>query len=174
MKKHFQKIYNETGKKPFTLLNCLLCVIFPLIALTCSAILRHQNKNLGQAVLIGGIIIGLGMNFVLMLITFKKKGILLSLFTIAASYSFFLTLVFGPLISFFLHTGKTAADGKLGTNIASANYCFQAAMAATHSYPDAPSAKAHALKSTAHTAKKSAFDWFKYEEAPNIDFTILN
>lgn len=144
MKKYFQKVYNETHIKPFTFLNCFLCIFLPIIALIGGAVLMDSNEALGTTVMILGIVAGWGINLALLLVKFKGKGVGLFFLNILASIAFFFTFILWPLLKFCFHAGMAATNANLGNNTASIN----------------SSRKAGA---SVGSTKKSAFNWFEYE-----------
>ena len=142
IKKYFQKIYNETGKKPFTFLNCFLIIFLPLIFILGSAFLIADTEEVVVTATILGFVIGLGINLALLLVKFKGKGIGLFLLSVLASVLFFCSFILWPLLKIMVRAGGAVTQANLGNTTASVNASRR--MGATK-------------------GKKSALNWFEYE-----------
>lgn len=142
IKKYFQKLYNETGKKPFTFFNAFLVVFLPLIIFFGLGSTMATSEMDIPKFLILGIVVGLGLDLILVLVKFKGKGIALFFLHILASLLFFCTFILWPLLKFMVRSGSAANQANLGNVSASVN----------------ASKRAGATK-----GKKSALNWFEYE-----------
>ena len=145
IKKYFQKIYNETGKKPFTFLNAFLLTILPLVlgyfismALVSSIGEDEILIPIGFAIALA---VGCIIDFLLLLKNFKGKAVVLLLLNIVASLLFFITFILWPVLKFAFRAGMAATQSNLGNTTASVN----------------ASRRAGATK-----GKKSALNWFEY------------
>lgn len=143
IKIHFKKLYAETNVKPFTFLNCFLCIFLPVIGLILGAILMNNNEKLGAAVMILAVLGGWAGNFALLYKNFKAKGISLFFLNLLASIAFFFKLIIMPLFKVLVKIGAASTQANLGNTTASVNSSKQAGAA---------------LAST----KTSAFNWFEY------------
>ena len=136
MKSYFQKLYNQTGKKPFTFLNCALCVLIPVIFLL-------VNGTIDITVIF--ITVGcLVVNMVLQFVRFKSigKSIWLTVLNFLASIAFFCKFILFPFIGFFFKMSGAMTDVQMG-NFSAAN----------NNMNNARSGK----------VGLSAFNWFKYD-----------
>lgn len=144
MKKYFQKVYNETHVKPFTFLNCFLCIFLPIIALIGGVVLMDSNEALGTTVMILGIVVGWGINLALLLAKFKGKGVGLFFLNILASIAFFCTFILWPFIKYLMHSGNAAWQANMGNITESVN-------------------SSRKMGAVLASPKKSAFNWFQYD-----------
>ena len=144
IKNHFQKVYAETNVKPFTFLNCFLCIFLPVIGLILGAILMNNNEKLGVSVMILAVLGGWAGNFALLYKNFKAKGISLFFLNLLASIAFFFKLIIMPLFKALVKIGAASTRANLGNTTARVNSSNQAGAA---------------LAST----KTSAFNWFEYD-----------
>lgn len=142
IKKYFNKIYSETGKKPFTFLNCFLVVLLPLIFIFGSAFLIADTEEVVVPATIIGLVVSLGLNLVLLIVKFKGKAIGLFFLTVLASILFFCSFILWPILKFAFRAGSAATQANLGNTTASVN----------------ASRRAGATK-----GKKSALNWFEYD-----------
>ena len=150
IKNYFQKIYNETGKKPFTFLNCFLLIFLPIIALIGGAFMVDTNESLGYIIMILGVVVGWGVNLALLISKFQGKGIGLFFLSLLASLLFFCTFILWPAIKRGIHGGNAIWQANMGNITESVNSSRK--MGAVSANP-----------------KKSAFNWFEYDGYVWID-----
>jgi len=145
MKKYFQKIYNETGRKPFTFLNCFLCVFTPIIALILGYMINKSDPTPAIVLLIVITILSLAGNIFILFKRFNdvKRALLLALLNIFASIHFFCKLILFPLIKLAMRFSLGATQMQMG-NTAGASHTMSNATASAG-------------------VKTSAFNWFKYD-----------
>jgi len=144
MKKYFQKLYNETGVKPFTFLNCFLCILLPIIVLIIAACMQ-SNEVVILTFFIVGFVVGIAGNIFIQFRRFSdvKRAFLLTLLNFLASIHFFCKLIVFPLVKLFMNLAGSMTSIQTGN--------FQQAQSETD----------HALNSNG--AKLSAFNWFVYD-----------
>lgn len=143
MKKYFQKIYNETGKKPFTFLNCMLAVLLPIAIFIFSGVkLMDTNPNLGVTVMIGGTIVCWLINIIIWFVNYKNIGRVLALFflTMLASIAFFCKLILFPFIGLLFKIGSASTDIQTGNYAGASN-----------------------TMNSGGKVRTSAFSWFQYD-----------
>lgn len=145
MKSYYQKVYNETGKKPFTFLNCALCILIPVVVLIIVG--SSASADEGGKVMIVFIpvtILCIVGNAVLHYFKYKNigKAIWLTVLNLFASIAFFCKLILFPLIKFCFKMAGAMTDVQNG-NFTAAN----------NNMNNARSGK----------IKTSAFDWFRYD-----------
>ena len=145
MKSYFQKLYNKTGKKPFTFLNCALCLLIPIIVLI--VVGSQASASEGAKVMAVFIPVTVGCivgNIVLQFVRFKSigKAIWLTVLNFLASTAFFCKLILFPFIGFFFKMSGAMTDVQMG-NFSAAN----------NNMNNARSGK----------ARLSAFNWFQYD-----------
>lgn len=144
IKNYFQQVYDQTQIKPFTFLNCFLCIFLPVIGLVLGGFLSGNNARLGIAVMILSLLGGWIGNFVLLYQKFDKLAIRLFFLNILASIAFFSKLILLPWLKWSVKAAGAVFHANLGNVTASVN----------------SSKKAGAeLAST----KTSAFNWFEYD-----------
>lgn len=145
MKKYFQKLYNETGQKPFTFLNCFLCVFTPIIALILGYMIDKVDPTPAIILLIVVTILSLAANVFILFKRFNdiKRALLLALLNIFASLHFFCKLILFPLIKIAFRFAGAATQMQMG-NTAGASHTMGNATASAG-------------------IKTSAFNWFKYD-----------
>lgn len=144
IKDYFQNIYDQTQIKPFTFLNCFLCIFLPVIGLILGGYWLDRNATLGIAVMILLLLGGWVGNFVLLYTKFKETAIVLFVLNILASIAFFGKLILWPLIKAGIKSGKAAMEANWGNTTASVNASREAG-------------------ATLASTKTSAFNWFEYE-----------
>jgi len=78
IKKYFQNIYNQTGKKPFTFFNALLMILPVIIYL----VIAFSGADLDEAnkILLLSTLGCWGINFLITFLKFKATGIAIFLF----------------------------------------------------------------------------------------------
>ena len=145
MKKYFQKLYNETGQKPFTFLNCFLCVFTPIIALILGYMIDKVDPTPAIILLIVVTILSLAANVFILFKRFNdiKRALLLALLNNFASLHFFCKLILFPLIKIAFRFAGAATQMQMG-NTAGASHTMGNATASAG-------------------IKTSAFNWFKYD-----------
>lgn len=148
MKNYFQKIYNETGEKPFTFLNCALSILLPLViflvvGLNVSA--AEGNKVITISII--ALIVCWGIDIALLFHKFKdaKRTAILFFLGLLASVAFFCKLILFPLIKWIMNMSLSMTDVQTG-NFAGANN------------------KANRANAEAGGVKMSAFNWFVYDD----------
>lgn len=144
MKKYFQKLYNETGTKPFTFLNCFLIIFLPIVfAILAGVSGTNESKILILAIV--GFVLGLVGNTLIQFRRFSdvKKALWLTVLNLLASIHFFCKLILFPVIGFFINMSGAMTSMQAGN------------------YNQATSETNHAMK--AEGLKLSAFNWFKYD-----------
>lgn len=146
MKNYFQKLYNETGQKPFTFLNCLLSILLPFIVFLAVGL---NPPNGGTVMLATGIttLICWGINCFLLFKRFNDTKLVATCFFLGllASIAFFCKLILFPIIKLFfnLMTGASAVQtGDFARASAENNRAF----------------------ANFGSAKTSAFNWFIYDD----------
>lgn len=144
IKNYFQNIYNQTKIKPFTFLNCFLCIFLPVIGLILGAYLLNNNATLGIAVMILFLLGGWAGNFALLYTKFKTTAIPLFFLNILASIAFFGKLIVLPLIKAGIKGGKAVTQANMGNVTASVNASRESG-------------------ATLASTKTSALNWFEYE-----------
>lgn len=145
IKNYFQSVYNKTHKKPFTFLNCFLCIFLPVIGLILGAYLMDSSsEGLGMTVMILSVLVGWVCNFLLLFAKFKVTAIGIFFLNILASIAFFCKLILMPLLKVLFKVGVASTQANLGNTTASVN---------------ASRGAGASLSST----KTSAFNWFEYE-----------
>lgn len=144
IKNRFQEVYIQTHIKPFTFLNCFLCIFLPVIGLILGALMMGSNESLGKAVMILALLGGWIGNFVLLYKKFNKLAISLFFLNLLASIAFFGKLILLPLLKASIKFGSAALQSNLGNVTGSVNASKQGGAE---------------LAST----KMSAFNWFEYE-----------
>lgn len=144
IKIYFQKVYLETNIKPFTFLNCFLCIFLPVIGLILGALMMGSNESLGKAVMILSFLGGWIGNFVLLYKKFDKLAIGLFFLNLLASIAFFSKLILLPWLKASIKFGRAALQSNLGNVTGSVNASRQGGAE---------------LAST----KTSAFNWFEYD-----------
>ena len=144
IKNHFQRVYNQTNIKPFTFLNCFLCIFVPVIGLIAGMVLLGVNEALGIAVMIFGLLAGWAGNFLLLFKNFKAAAIGLFFLNLLASIAFFGKLILLPFLKASIKASRAVVQSNLGNVTASVNASRKggAELASTRS---------------------SAFNWFEYE-----------
>lgn len=145
MKSYFQKVYSETGKKPFTFLNCALCILIPIIVLIVVGSQASSSEGGDvMAIFIPVTILCIVGNAVMQYMRFQNvgKAVLLTFLNMLASIAFFCKLILFPLIKFAFKMMGAMSD------VQSGNYT-----AANNNMNNARSGQ----------IKTSAFDWFKYD-----------
>lgn len=140
IKKYFQNIYTQTGKKPFTFFNALLMILPFIIYL----VIAFSGVSLSEVngIFILSVLGCWGLNFLITFLKFKVKGIAVFLLSIIASLLFFISFILWPLLKFMVRSGSAVNQANLGNVSASVN----------------ASKRAGATK-----GKKSALNWFEYE-----------
>ncbi len=140
IKKYFQNIYNQTGKKPFTFFNALLMILPIIIYL----VIAFSGADLDEAnkILLLSTLGCWGINFLITFLKFKVTGIAIFLLSIIASLLFFISFILWPVLKFAFRAGMSVTQANLGNTTASVN----------------ASKRAGATK-----GKKSALNWFEYE-----------
>lgn len=148
MKKYFQNIYNETGVKPFTFLNCALTLLVPLIiflVVGCNMSSTEGNKVITISVI--ALIACWGIDIALLFNKFKngKRTAILFFLGLLASIAFFCKLILFPLIKLCLNLMTSSTSVQMG---------------------DFASASNNANRATAEAGgiKMSAFNWFVYDD----------
>lgn len=141
IKNYFQKLYNETGKKPFTFLNVFLLIFVPIIV-GIAGMYFTQDADASLRWLIAGVAGGWILDIVLLVINFKAKAVGLIFLHIIASVLFVLTFILIPIIKFGIRSGAAATQANMGNVTASVN----------------ASRRAGATK-----GKKSSLNWFVYD-----------
>ncbi len=143
IKNQFQKVYNETGKKPFTFLNCFLTIFLPIIIFIASCYLFGSSDDIPAffAANILGLVVGWGINLALLWKSFQKQGISLFFLNILASIAFFCSFVIWPLIKLSYRASQAIVQANLGNTTGSVN----------------ASKRAGATK-----GRMSALNWFEY------------
>lgn len=148
MKKYFQNIYNETGVKPFTFLNCALTLLVPLIiflVVGCNMSSTEGNKVITISVI--ALIACWGIDIALLFNKFKngKRTATLFFLGLLASIAFFCKLILFPLIKLCLNLMTSSTSVQMG---------------------DFASASNNANRATAEAGgiKMSAFNWFVYDD----------
>ena len=154
MKSYFQKLYNETGKKPFTFLNCALCVLLPIVAFLLFGItLADANETLFVILVIVALVLCWGGNVFIQFNRFGNigKALWLMFLNMLASIAFFCKLILFPLIAlcFKMMSGMTDIQ----------NGDFSAA---NNNLNNARSGK----------IKASAFNWFRYDGTTVDDIQV--
>lgn len=144
IKQRFQKVYDQTNIKPFTFLNCFLCIFLPIIGFFVGGTIVDSNPALGFAVMALLILGGWIGNFLILFKNFKTDAIGLFFLNMLASFAFFTKLILWPLLKASYHFGMAAWQSNLGNTTASMN---------------ASSRGGASLGST----KMSALNWFEYE-----------
>lgn len=145
IKNYFQSVYNKTHKKPFTFLNCFLCIFVPVIGLILGAyLMESSSEGLGMTVMILSVLVGWVCNFLLLFAKFKVTAIGIFFLNILASIAFFCKLILVPFIKFLVKVGVASTQANLGNTTASVNASSQAGEALAN-------------------AKISAFNWFVYD-----------
>lgn len=142
IKKYFNKIYSETGKKPFTFLNCFLIIFLPIILIVGSAALFGDTEDVVVPAAILSLIISLGLNLALLIVKFKEKSIGLFFLTVLASILFFCTFILWPLLKWGVRGAEAVVQANHGNVTASVNASNR--MGATK-------------------GKMSALNWFEYD-----------
>lgn len=141
---HFQRVYDETHVKPFTFLNCFLCIFLPIVGLILGALIISNNTTIGIIVMILFILGGWAGNFALLFKNFKEKGISLFFLNLLASIAFFFKLIVMPLFKVLVKIGVASTQANLGNTTASVNSSKQAG-------------------ATLASTKTSALNWFEYD-----------
>lgn len=144
IKNHFQEVYVKTHIKPFTFLNCFLCIFLPIIGLIAGLCLLGNNEVLGIAVMILALLGGWIGNFVLLFKKFNKQAVGLFFLNILASIAFFSKLILLPWLKASVKGARAVVQANLGNVTESVN---------------ASNAAGAELAST----RTSAFNWFEYE-----------
>ncbi|MCM1261554.1 MAG: hypothetical protein NC313_02445 [Butyrivibrio sp.] len=144
IKNRFQRVYDETHIKPFTFLNCFLCILLPIIGFIVGGMLSGANGGLGIAVMILGLLGGWVGNFLLLFRNFQKAAIGLFFLNILASIAFFGKLILVPFLKASVKFGMAAWQSNLGNVTASVN----------------ASSEGGAELASSRT---SAFNWFEYD-----------
>lgn len=139
IKRHFQQIYNETGKKPFTFLNAFFMVFFPVIV---AIVMTFVDANIFAVAALAALAVGIVINLIIMLVKFQVKGIGLFFLTLLASFMFFCSFIFWPFLKFSFRAAGAMFHANLGNITASVN----------------ASRRAGATK-----GKRSALNWFEYD-----------
>lgn len=142
MKKYFQRLYNETGKKPFTPLNFFLMVGIPAIIMVIASFMSGSQSD---AIFIAAVIVaivGWIINLVLCIKKFGSKGVGLFFLTLLASIAFFCSFILWPFLKWSFRAAGAMVHANLGNTTASVN----------------SSRRAGATK-----GKKSALNWFSYD-----------
>lgn len=144
IKKRFQEVYDQTHVKPFTFLNCFLCIFLPVIGLILGSLMMGSNGGLGTAVMILCFLGGWIGNFVLLYKKFDKLAISLFFLNILASIFFFSKLILVPWLKWSVKAAGAVVQSNLGNVTGSVNASKRAGAE---------------LAST----RTSAFNWFEYE-----------
>ncbi len=152
IKQRFQNVYDQTNMKPFTFLNCFLCIFMPIIGFFVGGTIVDSNPAFGVTVMVLLILGGWIGNFLLLFKKFKTDAIGLFFLNMLASIAFFTKLILWPLLKMSWHTGQAVMQANLGNITASKN---------------ASSRGGAALGSV----KMSAFNWFKYDGNEWTDIT---
>lgn len=144
IKKHFQKVYNETGKKPFTFIQPFCLLILPLIVVIADAVLMETSidEQTGVILLVAGVAISWIAFIAIPFVRFGKGGFGVLFLSILASLMFFCSFILWPFLKFAFRAGGAVFQANLGNTTASVN----------------SSRKAGATK-----GKASALNWFEYE-----------
>jgi len=138
MKKYFQNIYNETGIKPFTFLNCALTLLLPFaIFIAIGSVSSTSEGDKVMIVTLIGLIACWGSNIALLFNKFKdgKRTAILFFLGLLASIAFFCKLILFPLIKLLINF----MPGATATNIT------------------------NRATAEASGVKMSAFNWFVYD-----------
>lgn len=144
IKRRFQNVYDQTHNKPFTFLNCFLCIFLPVIGVIAGAFLMGDNETLGIAVMIVGLLAGWVINFLLLFKKFKTQAIGLFFLNLLASIAFVFKLIILPFLKWSVKAAGAVTQANLGNVTGSVNASRRAGAE---------------LAST----KTSAFNWFEYE-----------
>lgn len=142
MKKYFQRLYNETGKKPFTPLNFFLMLGIPAIIMVIASFMSGSQAG---TLFIGAVIVaivGWIINLVLCIKKFGGKGVGMFFLTLLASIAFFCSFILLPFFKWSFRAAGAMFHANLGNTTASVN----------------ASRRAGATK-----GKKSALNWFSYD-----------
>jgi len=155
MKNYFQKIYNETGQKPFTFLNCFLNVLLPLVVLILAAIVIPNDGELAKILIALSFVIGLAANVFVLFKRFKdgKRVAILFFLGLLASIAFFCKLILFPLFKLLLNLMGSSTSIQTGD--------FAGA-----------SAQNNRAFAEAGSLKLSAFNWFNYDDRVIDDIHI--
>lgn len=154
MKKYFQKLYNETGQKPFTFLNCLLSLLAPFVVFLVVGLNTSDGGVVMLATGITALICWVANGFILFKRFNNGKRVAICFFLgLLASVAFFCKLILFPLFKLLLNLmgGATAVQtGDFAGASAQNNRAF---------------AEAGSLKT-------SAFNWFIYDDRVMEDIHI--
>lgn len=155
MKKYFQKLYNETGQKPFTFLNCFLNVLLPLVVFILAAIIIPNDGDMAMILIGLSFVIGLVANVLVLFKRFKdgKRVAICFILGLLASVAFFCKLILFPLFKLLLNLMGGAASVQTGD--------FAGA-----------SAQNNRAFAEAGSLKTSAFNWFIYDDRVIEDIHI--
>lgn len=143
IKNYFQKIYQETGKKPFTFIQPFCLLILPLIMVIFGLIMEN-NLGTQKTLTIMAVVVVIGwIAFIAIpFIRLKGKGIGVFFLSILASIIFFISFILWPMLKFAYRGGQAITQANMGNTSASVNASQR--MGATK-------------------GKKSALNWFEYD-----------
>lgn len=143
IKNYFQKIYMETGKKPFTFLNCFLSLIVPIamFIIVGSQVSVSEGGKVAITVFLS-VLIAWGLDIFLLVKNFHGQAVPIFLLGLLASIAFLFTFILWPVLKFAFRAGMAATQANNGNITDSVN----------------SSRKAGATK-----GKKSALNWFEYD-----------
>lgn len=148
MKNYFQKIYNETGIKPFTFLNCALSFLLPLVIfLVIGSNMSSTEGNKVITISVIALIACWGIDIALLFNKFKdgKRTAILFFLGLLASIAFFCKLILFPLIKLLFNMMGSATAVQTGDFAGASN-------------------NANRATAEAGGVKMSAFNWFVYDD----------
>lgn len=142
MKKYFQSLYDETGKKPFTPLNFFLMIGIPAIIMVIALCMSGSQSDSLFTVAVIAAVVGWIINLALCIKNFGNRGVGLFFLTLLASIAFFCSFILWPFLKWSVRAGAAVFHANLGNTTASMN----------------ASSRAGATK-----GKRSALNWFSYD-----------
>lgn len=135
IKNYFQRLYNETGVKPFTFFNVFL---FPVLPVVLAIVV--ESTDMGIALPIIALIAGLAFNIAKTIIKFPTEAVKILPLMFLATMAFTIKFFVWPIIKFAYYSGKAATAANMGNYSESQYYSGQ------HS-----------------GMAMSAFNWFQYD-----------